>query len=255
MFREFSVALVSFLFNPDYRENIKSIKKNVKKATRSGCNLVCFPECAINGLPTENYEKDVQKAITIPGKVTEKLCRIADDNSIFMAIGLLEISKGKLYDSAMMIDDKGKITLKYRRINPQWHSKNVPKQHYREGCEVKKCSTPYGEFAFAICGDIADKKVITEIKRVNSDYLIVPMLRSFEDYKYDSKRWDNEEKLWYARQIKNIGITSFIINTLQEEENGGSFGGTMIVSGEGNIIAESEIEKPSFLIYKFTKPS
>lgn len=244
----FKVALVSFLFKTDMEKNLLSIVDVVKYAHREGCALVCFPECALSGLPSEDYKTDIKLATGIPGETTDKIGHLAKTYNIYIAIGLLEKAGMKLYDTAVLFDDTGRIMLKYQRINPQWHSrKNPPENLYVEGTDFNTCLTPFGKIAFAICGDMFDDEVVKMIKEVKPDYLIVPMSRSFGEDCQDKEQWEKEEKWVYARQVAKVSVTTLLVNAFETGEDG-SFGGSLIISQDGGIIAETGIGQPYTLI-------
>ncbi len=246
----FKVFLSSFLFKQSgIEENIMQVEDSVKMAYKKHCQLICFPECALTGLPTEDYKKNISLAIKIPGKLTGRIGAIAKRYRIYIAIGILEKEKEKIYDSALLFSDMGEIILKYRRINPQWHSRRVPKDLYVEGKDLPSCLTPFGKLAFAICGDIFDNSVVKILKKEKFDYLIVPMSRSFGGSCNNKKDWERKEKFVYARQIAKTGVTTFLVNAF-EPIPGGSFGGTLIIAKDGKIIAETEIGRATHL-YKF----
>lgn len=239
------VALVSLLVTADIQENLIRVAKATEDAHKKGCELVCFPECSLTGLvDTDDYEHDFKLAEEIPGKVTDDLGNLARNYGIYIAIGLFEREGKKLYDSAVLFDNKGRIVLKYRRINPKWHS---PKSldFYSEGSELQSIHTPLGKIAFAICGDMFDEKVVAMIQNQKPDYLIVPLSRSYAEF--SKEWWNNQEKHVYTQQIAKIGIMSFLINSFEFGFKWPSFGGTMVVSKDGNIIAETEPGTPSFL--------
>lgn len=211
--------------------------------------MVCFPECALSGLPTEDYSKDIRMAVEIPGRITKRLARLAKKYNIYIAIGLLERDKNKLFDTAVLFSNTGEIVLKYRRINPQWHSRRIDKRLYCEGKSFKICSTPFGKVGFAICGDMFDYKVIKLINKLKPDYLIVPMSRSYGGGCHNRDDWNKEEKWVYARQVRRIGVDTLIINAYEPLSQDGSFGGTLVVSREGKILEEGEIERSSIMTY------
>lgn len=243
----FRVFLSSFLFNESkISENLRQVEDAVDMAFKRDCHLICFPECALTGLPTEDYEKDFTLATEIPGRLTRKITTIARKYHIFIAIGLLEKAEGKIYDSAVLFNEWGKIVLKYRRINHQWHSHNLPKNLYVEGKDFNTCLTPFGKIAFAICGDIFDDNVIKLIKEAKLDFLIVPMSRSFGRDCLNKKDWEKREKFVYARQIAIMGVNSLLVNAFEPRPHG-SFGGSLIIATNGQIIAETKIGKPSYL--------
>ena len=217
------LALVSLLITSDVQRNLLAIADAVERAHASECRLVCFPECALTGLvDTEDYEADIRLAVDIPGNIADEIGSLAQRYGIYIAIGLLEREQGKLYDTAVLFNGDGEIILKYRRINPKWHSPNSPKNLYVEGVGFSVASTPLGKIAFAICGDMFDDTVISMIQTAEPDYLIVPLARSFADYTQDW--WEEEEKWVYAQQIAKIGMTSFIINSFESQARWPSFG-------------------------------
>jgi predicted amidohydrolase len=75
------------------------------------------------------------------------------------------------------------------------------------------------------------------------------MSRSFGGDCHNKEQWVKREKWVYARQVASIGVTSLLINAFEPGEDG-SFGGSLIISQDGKIIAETEIEQPSTLIYE-----
>lgn len=109
------------------------------------------------------------------------------------------------------------------------------------------CLTPFGKIAFAICGDMFDDRVVKMIKAAKPNYLIVPMSRSFGGDCHDKEEWEKEEKWVYAQQVAKIGVPALLINAFESDKDG-SFGGSLIISRDGEIIAETKIGQPSTLI-------
>jgi N-carbamoylputrescine amidase len=246
------VALVSLLVTSDIERNFSAMTDAVERAYAEECQLVCFPECALTGLiDAEDYESDIKLAVEIPGNTTDEIGLLARTHNLHIAIGILERDHERIYDTAVLFDNKGEIILKYRRINPRWHSPNAPKNLYMEGTTFDTASTSLGEIAFAICGDMFDDTVVAKIQRARADYLVVPLARSFADY--TQTWWEKEEKWAYVQQITKIGITSFLVNSFESQAKWPSFGGSMVVSSDGRIIAETEIGEPSFLACEFSR--
>ena len=241
------VALVSLSVTSDVERNFSAMVDAVERASAEECQLVCFPECALTGLvETEDYESDIKLAVEIPGSTTDKIGALAETYDLYIATGLLERDHERLYDTAVLFDREGAIPLKYRRINPKWHGANAPKNLYVQGTILNTASTPLGEVAFAICGDMFDDGVVAMIQRAKPDYLIVPLSRSARDY--SPNWWEQEEKWDYVRQVAKIGITSFLINSFETESKWPSFGGSLVVSSEGQIIGETRTGQASMLV-------
>ena len=244
------VALASFMFSKNLDENVEKVRTLTMEAAEKSAEMVCFPECALTGLPTEDYEVDRTLATEIPGHLADRLGAIARKFRIYMAIGLLERDDGRLYDTAVLFDRDGDILLKYRRISSGWHSRNVPATLYCEGDSFETAEIQGIRFGFLICGDLFEPEAFRLAQEARPDVLIVPLSRSFEHGEYDVERWNREEKWVYARQVAKVGITSLLINALEPKEFGGSFGGLMVIDSDGEILAETLIGRPNLLIYK-----
>ena len=114
------------------------IENAIIESKNKGADIVVFPETALLGWvnPEAHY-----KAFPIPGKDSDRLCKLAQDHKVFICIGLAEKDKDGLYDSAILIDNTGEIILKHRKINTLENHIDPP---YIKGKGVNTVSTQYG---------------------------------------------------------------------------------------------------------------
>lgn len=167
---------------------------------------------------------------------------------IYISIGTFERENNKIYDSVFFFDPEREIPFKYRRISKGWHSEKASSEIYCEGDRVEIFQTKFGKFSFLIYSDLFEDNLINEVKKLNPDFVIIPFARCFEDGSYNQKRWDEEEKPFYIERVKLLGIPTFFVNYLASKElGGGSFGGAMFVSGEGEIIKEYPLGQEGIL--------
>jgi len=88
--------------------------------------LVCFPEFSIGGLYTTTTSNDDVKqweAISIPGPETDRLAEKAKQYNIYIAAVNHENDPDYpdyFFNTAFIINPKGKIILKYRKLNTQF---------------------------------------------------------------------------------------------------------------------------------------
>jgi len=237
------IALVVNHITDDITLNFSRILSAIHQCADSGVELVLFPEAAITGLVNNDDPiHDLPLGSPIPGEFTDTLTKVSLERKIYIGIGILEREDNKLYSSAVLITPYRGIALKYRRITPGWHGKDANPEIYCHGNELKKVETPLGSFAFLLCGDLFDDSLISWVRKLKPDYLLFPFARSFENGSYDQKRWDKEEKIEYIKRVQSAGVTTFMVNYLADRElDGGSFGGAMVVSPGGEIIAEIPI--------------
>jgi predicted amidohydrolase len=131
----------------DREGNFKRIENAIVESKNLGAEIACFPETIVLGWVNP---KAHQEAREIPGEDSDRLCQIAKKNKIFMCVGLAEISGDALYDSAILIDDEGKILLKHRKLNILDWLMDPP---YTPGENVNVAPTKYGKIGILICAD------------------------------------------------------------------------------------------------------
>lgn len=96
----------------------------------------------------------------IPGTDTDIICGLAKKYSIMIAIGLAEKEGENLYDSVVLIDAKGEIQLKHRKINILIPLMNPP---YTPGDNVSVVDTKFGRIGLLICADTFRKDLLKHI--------------------------------------------------------------------------------------------
>lgn len=246
--RLMKVALASSKVIPEVEQNFVTVAGVIKQAVLMKPDLICFPEASL-GFEVDDYQAAKAIAIEIPGGMTQRIASFAEEYGLYIAIGVLEYEQGKIYDSALLFSDTGKMILKHRRVNPQWHEPSAPKDRYGEGTEFQTVHTPFGKVGFAICGDTGDAAVRALIREAKPDLILNPRSANFDDFSYNQKRWDRE-KVWACDQAVDMDARVFLVNAFSERCHGGAYGGSMVVSRRGKILRESRIGKPSILYYQ-----
>lgn len=128
-------------------KNIKLWCQQIDQAGKLGIDIVCLGE-AITMVGTSSTVKDL--AEPIPGPVTEQLADAARRNRIWVVAGVTEQDGNVVYNTAVLLDRKGKIAGKYRKIH-------LPREEWRNGIrpghEYPVFETDFGKIAIQICYD------------------------------------------------------------------------------------------------------
>lgn len=138
-FKKFKAATVQT--SPVFLNVEKTVDKAIsfiKEASNNGAKLIAFPEVFIAGYPYWNwimtpvqgskwYEELYKKSVDVAGPEIKKLCLAAKDNDIHIVMGINERGKsyGEIYNTNLIIDNKGVIVGKHRKLVPTW-AKNLP---------------------------------------------------------------------------------------------------------------------------------
>ncbi len=136
----------------------------IAEAAGNGASLVAFPEVFIAGYPYWNwimtpvqgskwYEKLYKNSITVPGPETERLCEAAKEHNCHIVIGVNERGQsfGEIYNTNLIINNKGFIVGKHRKLVPTWAEKLT--WTGGDGSSLKVYNTEIGPIGTLACGE------------------------------------------------------------------------------------------------------
>lgn len=136
----------------------------IAEAAGNGAQLVAFPEVFVAGYPYWNwimtpvqgsrwYEQLYKNSITIPGPETQRLCEAAREHNCHVVIGVNERgqSLGELYNTNLIIDNKGELIGKHRKLVPTWAEKLT--WTGGDGSSLKVYNTEIGPIGTLACGE------------------------------------------------------------------------------------------------------
>ncbi len=225
--------------NPE--ANLRHFQQRLKEVSQYQPDVICLPECTFTGYLYDNQDFK-QFAETIPGQTTETLSILAKKHQYYICFGMLEKTREGIYDSAVLIDSAGKLLLVHRKL--------VERPPFINGGQVKIIETEFGHLGILICADLFHDDVKAKIgKPLNA--LFLPMARSFAGKSPDLERWLNIERQAYMDEVKKVGVTTFLVNSLEDAVSEGSFGGAMVINSDGSLLAESQHGTDKALVFDF----
>lgn len=126
--------------------NFERAAKMIAKAAAKACDIILLPE-------TIDFAWTHPSALTecqpIPGPFNDFFCQQATDNNIYICVGLTEKTPDCNYNTALLIDNKGQILLKHRKINLL----EVEFPFYEVGQKLEVVDTPFGKIGVNVCAD------------------------------------------------------------------------------------------------------
>ena len=152
----------------DRRGNFVRIENAIRDAKDAGAEIACLPETAILGWINPDAHK---RAFPIPGEDSDRLCKLAQDYNLHLCIGLAEKEGRRLYDSAVLIDNKGNILLKHRKMNLLTELMSPP---YTPGKNLDVIETGFGKVGLLICADTHESKILKRMAALKPDILLIP---------------------------------------------------------------------------------
>ena len=217
--------------------------------------LVCFPEFSIGGMyNTRTTTEQVKKyqAITIPGPETDRLAAKAKEYNVYIAAVNHEndpLRPDFFFNTAFIISPKGKIILKYRKLNTQFgcNPHDVYDEYVNPVTKTRDffpvVETEIGRLSCGICADLWVQEIPRAYAFKGADIWLHLTAGHF---------YENGEALLRARAIDNTiyvlheNFASQVVNTrrlgdtrIATHISSGYGGNSMVLDYYGNILARA----------------
>ena len=137
----------------------------IRTAAENGADIVVFPEAFIPGYPhwvwldcpgnpDRFFAQLVKNSVAVPSLTTQKLCRVAREAEIYVAVGINETSPhsiGEIFNTSLLIQSDGQIIGKHRKIIPTYAEKLV--WSFGDGSSLRVYDTQLGKIGMLNCGE------------------------------------------------------------------------------------------------------
>jgi len=212
------VRLATVFHKPDARSadgNLRQFGELVAQAGRRGADIVCLPEGATLYGTKRDY---VTAAEPIPGPSTKMLGQIAAEHEIYIVAGLFERDGPAVYNTAVLIDRRGNLTGKYRKVC-------LPREEIEGGVSPGRSlpvfATDFGTVGIMTCWDAQFPEPARTLARRGAEVILLPI-------------WGGNVTLVKARAIEN---QVYVVSC--------TYGMVSAVFGlDGEILAEATAEQP-----------
>ena len=156
--RQVKVAAICIGFGGNHDEKLKLAIEHLHTAGRNGVDIACLPE-----------EFAGTNAEPVPGPTTEAVAKLARQYNMYVVCPIREQAGQKQYNTAVLLDRKGKIAGSYRKIFVFWgEGLHVS----TEG--VKIFETDFGRISILTCFDLNFPELWHECDAKNVDIVFWP---------------------------------------------------------------------------------
>jgi len=238
-FRKFRLAMGQMLVEGGRREeNLGRAEGMVREAHRQDCQVIVLPECLDSGW-THPSAREI--ANEIPGETSHRLCRAAMSNSIMVVAGLTERDGDRIYNSAILVDESGRILLKHRKINVL----TIAQDLYGIGNMLSVAETRFGAIAVNICADnFQNSLAIGHVQaRMGAHFIFSPSSWAVKaDHDNTKQPYGAEWRQSYTQLCRLYGITMVGVSNVGWITSGPwkgrkVIGCSLAVGPEGEVLA------------------
>lgn len=226
---------------------MEEIKINQKENS-----LIVFPESTNVGYMQEFdhilFNEYLNKSEDLSGPFISSIRNKAESLKLHVVIGMSRLKDNKsrnvLYNSAVLIDNKGNIGGVYDKI----HLFREEKKIYKPGSEIEVYDTQIGKIGLAICYDMSFPE-ISRILAIKGAEIVCNIFNGRNDKPYKSSRIE------YLTRTRAYENNAFIIlaNRVGIEEETSFAGHSIITAPNGEIISRSSSTKEEVIYGTLSK--
>lgn len=207
----------------DKKANLKKTAEIISTAAKQNADFICLPEYLSTGSIPEEFSKLSE---TIPGETVDKLCEIANENSINIVTAVLEKADKNVYNTALLIDSDGTLQTSYRKMHLFMDEKN----YITPGDDVVTVKTAFGTIGLMICYDIAFPEVARKLALQDAEVVFAPA------------NWPNPflPQWRIATSARALDNQMWVVaaNRIGSDNKFSYFGRSRIVNAYGDVVVE-----------------
>ena len=228
----------------DIYSSIRIIEANLSEAEDNNVDIVCFPECFLQGYTLD--EKVTKARALALDSAQFKLLLVATARYKTAAIiGLIEEENGKYFNAAVVIK-QGKVVGKYRKVH-------LFEENFQAGNDYPVFTVNNLTFGINICYDARFSDGAMELKKKGAEIIFYPLnnrLSREKALKYREKHLPN-----LIDRAKETGCWIVSSDVVFESTEDLGFGCTAIVDPTGKVVSRVKELQSSMLIaeIKLTK--
>jgi predicted amidohydrolase len=240
------VAAVQMTSRNEKVENLKKAGYLLKKGVDMGATLLALPE-NFSFMGEEREKIKVAEELE-SGESVEFLRNFSEEHGVWLLGGSIPLKAGvgKVYNTSLLINDKGKVAARYDKIH--LFDVDLGKgEAYRESDFVQRgdkpvsADTPFGRAGLSICYDLRFPELYRRLVTEGAEIVFAPSAFTLKTGK------DHWEILVRARAIENqvymVAPAQFGVHS----EKRTTYGNAMIVDPWGKVVARAS-EKETVIV-------
>ena len=257
MKKKTTIGLIQIKVSNNPITNIENSIKKIKEAAKKNAKIICLPELFLSPYfcQTENHSK-FKLAEKIPGPITNTYSKLAKELSVILMISLFEKKlTGFYHNTSIVINEKGKIISKYRKMHIPDDPGYYEKFYFSPGdLGFKSTKTIYGKIGSLICWDqwFPEAARLTALK--GAEILFYPTAIGWHP-KEKKKFGKAQLNAWITMQRSHAvanGVYVAAINRIGFEKIKNRkiqfWGNSIIIDPYGNVLKQSHFNREETII-------
>jgi len=169
--RDFKLAMIQmYVQGGALHVNMMNAAELIEEAAQNGADIALLPEVMDLGW---THSSALDSACPVPdGETFNILAKAARENNIYLCAGIVEKDADKIYNTAVLINNRGELLIKHRKLNELDIAHNL----YVQGDRLNVCHTEYGTIGLHICADAfaKDMTLSRSLGYMGADIILSP---------------------------------------------------------------------------------
>ena len=243
------IALIQMKMSSEQTNNMDTAIRKIKNAVRKKAKVICLPELFLsNYFCQQEKHSNFNLAEKIPGETTSILSELAKGLKVIIIAPIFEKKTSGIYhNSCVVINEKGKIIGKYRKMHIPDDPQYYEKFYFTPGdLGFKTFKTKYGKLGTLICWDQWFPEAARLTSLQGAEILFYPTAIGWhpkEKKKFGKSQLNSWISIQRSHAIAN-GVYVAAVNRVGIEKQGSKklefWGNTIVFDPSGNIIANAK---------------
>ena len=243
------IALIQMKMSSEQTNNMDTAIRKIKDAVRKKAKVICLPELFLsNYFCQQEKHSNFNLAEKIPGETTSILSELAKELKVIIIAPIFEKKTSGIYhNSCVVINEKGKIIGKYRKMHIPDDPQYYEKFYFTPGdLGFKTFKTKYGKLGTLICWDQWFPEAARLTSLQGAEILFYPTAIGWhpkEKKKFGKSQLNSWISIQRSHAIAN-GVYVAAVNRVVIEKQGSKklefWGNTIVFDPSGNIIANAK---------------
>lgn len=252
--KEVVLGLVQTRISPDLESNLVTAVRLVAKAASQGAQIICLPELFRTPYFPQYPGISINKfAENIPGISTTAFVPLAKKYGVVIVVPICEKNKqGEYYNSAVVINNTGRLLDAYRKIHIPHDPKFYEKNYFKPGdVGYKIYKTKFGVLSVLICYDQWFSEAARAVALRGAELIFYPTaIGSILGDKCVDGDWHNAwETVMRGHAIANA-VHLVAVNRVGQEDKLKFWGQSFVCNAFGKVLKRASDKKEEIIISK-----
>ncbi len=250
--KKITLGLIQSSVTKDVLNNFQMTTKKIEEAANKGAQIICLQELFKSIYFPQDENIDASKfAEPVPSSSTKILSNLAANLKVVIIAPLYEKdSKGKYFNTAVVIDADGKISGKYRKSHIPHDPFYYEKKYFNEGKSgYPVFRTKYASISVLICYDQWFPEAARICALKGAEIIFYPTAIGWiKDYNHSEGDWHKAWELIQRSHAIANGVHVASINRVGLEKKIEFWGGSFVSNSFGNVLKKASNNKEEILI-------